>query len=202
MNSITTTLLYFRLHYRIMKDSSTVQEGSSSQTACLANQSCPMCRQPALTLTEGETEVPYFGKLFLFGMNCAHCKYHKADVESAEKHEASKFSLEISSKDDLNARVVKSSEATVKVSYVGSIDPGPASEGYVTNVEGVLTRIKEQVETLHDSAEDEEDRKKAKNLLKKIQRIMWGEEKVTISIEDPTGNSAIISDRAKRTAMK
>ena len=41
-----------------------------------------------------------------------------------------------------------------------------------------------------------EDRKKAKSLLKKIRGIMWGEEKITITIEDPTGNSAIISEKA------
>ena len=54
----------------------------------------------------------------------------------------------------------------------GDFRPGVAAQGYVTNVEGILRRIIQQVEMLRDSAEDDEDRKKAKNLLKKLQKII------------------------------
>ena len=97
--------------------------------------------------------------------------------------------------------MVKSSEATVKIPFVGDIMPGAASEGYVTNVEGVITKIKDQVESLKNSEEDEVLKNKAKNLLKKIMKIIWGEEKVKIIIEDPTGNSAIISERAVKSKL-
>ena len=50
--------------------------------------------------------------------------------------------------------------------------------------------------------EDEESKKKAKNLLKKITRIIWGQEKQKIIIEDPSGNSAIISDKAIKGPLK
>ncbi len=162
----------------------------------LKGQPCPMCRKKSLTLTEQETEVPYFGKLFVFSMNCSECKYHKSDVEAGEKKEPAKYAFEVASKEDLNARVVKSSGATVKIPHIGSIEPGPSSEGYVTNVEGILTRIKEQVELLRDNEEDEDVRKKAKNLLKKLQRVLWGSEKAKLIISDPSGNSAIISEKA------
>jgi zinc finger protein len=162
----------------------------------LSGETCPVCGKKTLTMTEADTEVPYFGKLFLFSMSCTDCGFHKADVEAAEQKEPVKWTLEIGSKDDLNVRVVKSGEATVKIAHVGSIEPGPASEGYVTNVEGVINRIKQQVEHLRDNAEEDDDKTKAKNLLKKIMRILWGEEKVKLTIEDPSGNSAIISDKA------
>ena len=162
----------------------------------LGGQPCPVCGKKTLTLSEAEAEVPYFGKLFIFGMTCSDCGFRKADVEAAEQKEPVKWTFEIASKEDLTVRVVKSSEAMVKIPYIGDISPGPASEGYVTNVEGILNRIKEQVEHLRDAAEDDEDRTKAKNLLKKIMRVLWGEEKIKLIIEDPTGNSAIISDKA------
>ncbi|MBI2650893.1 ZPR1 zinc finger domain-containing protein [Candidatus Woesearchaeota archaeon] len=163
---------------------------------------CPLCRQKTLTLMEREMEVPYFGNVFIFSMTCSNCKYHKSDVESVEQKEPCKYSFEISSQDDMKVRVVKSSEATVKIPHITTITPGPASQGFVTNIEGILSRVKYQIETLRDTAEDDEDRKKAKNLLKKLLDMMWGKEKQKIIIEDPSGNSAIISDKAVKEPLK
>ena len=146
--------------------------------------------------------MPYFGKVFLFSMTCSNCKYHKADIEAAEKKEPCRYDLEISNEQDMKVRVVKSSEATIKIPHITEITPGPASQGFVTNIEGILNRVKYQIETLRDTAEDDEDRKKAKNLLKKLLKIMWGQEKQKIIIEDPSGNSAIISDKAERRVLK
>jgi len=168
----------------------------------LKGQPCPVCKNKTLTLSETESEVPFFGKMFLFSMSCESCRYHKADIEAAEQKEPCRFTFEVNGKNDLSVRVVKSSEAVIKIPHVGSIEPGPSSEGYITNIEGVLTKIKEQVEFIRDSEEDEELKKKAKNLLKKIQNILWGEEKIKIIIEDPTGNSAIISEKAIKEKLK
>jgi len=165
-------------------------------------ETCPMCRKKTLTLSEAEREVPYFGKVALFSMTCSNCKYHKADIESIEKHEPSKYTFEISSEEDMKVRVVKSSEATVKIPHITTITPGPASNGYITNIEGIFNRVKKQVEVARDTAEEKEDRKKAKNLLKKIMKIMWGRQNQKIIIEDPSGNSAIISDKAEKSKLK
>ncbi len=167
----------------------------------LKGEMCPFCHTKNLILSESEMDVPYLGKLFIFGMNCSNCKYKKADVEAATQQEPCRWTLEITTKEDLNARVVRSSEATIKIPYMGSIEPGAASEGFITNVEGVLDRIKQHVEHLRDAAEEDEDRKKAKNLLKKIQKIKWGEETMKLIIEDPTGNSAIVSEKAKKEKL-
>lgn len=168
----------------------------------LENQPCPLCHQKTLTLREEETEVPYFGKVYLFSMTCSNCKYYKADVEAAERKDPVKYTFEISSEKDMNIRVVKSSEATVKIPHITTITPGPASQGYITNIEGVFNRVKQQIEHLHASEEGQADKKKAKNMLKKITRIMWGQEKQKIIIEDPSGNSAIISDKAEKGSLK
>lgn len=165
-------------------------------------QPCPLCREKTLILTERETEVPYFGKILMFSMTCSSCKYHKADVEAVEQREPVKYEFEISSEEDMKVRVVKSSEATVKVPHITTITPGPVAQGYVTNIEGLLNRIKYQIEVARDTAEDDEDRKKAKNLLKKLLNITWGKEKQKLIIEDPSGNSAIISDKAVKSLFK
>lgn len=161
-----------------------------------------MCMKNSLTLSQSEIEVPYFGKLLAFGMRCSTCKYAKSDVEAAEQKPPCKYTLEVSGEQDLKARVVRSSEGIIKIPHVGSIDPGPDAEGFVSNVEGVLERFKKQLESIRDTAEDEADKKKAKNMIKKLQKVLWGNEKIKIIIEDKSGNSAIISDKAKYEKLK
>ncbi|MEM3154084.1 MAG: ZPR1 zinc finger domain-containing protein [Candidatus Woesearchaeota archaeon] len=171
------------------------------KTDSLSGQQCPMCGKKELTLTEAQSEVPFFGRIFMFSMHCSACHYHKADVEAAEQREPARYTFEITGKDDLNVRVIRSSEGTIKIPHVGSLEPGPNAEGFVSNVEGVLQKFKHQIEVLRDTAEDDDDRKKAKNLLKKLQNVLWGSEKLKIIIEDPSGNSAIVSEKAVRQKL-
>ena len=173
-----------------------------AQTENFEHQPCPLCNEKTLILTERETEVPYFGKVYLFSMTCTNCKYHKADIEAMEHKEPVKYEFDITSEEDMKVRVVKSAEATVKLPHIASITPGPAAQGYVTNIEGILSRVKYQIEAAKEMEEDEEDKNKAKNLLKKITRITWGQEKQKIIIDDPSGNSSIISDKAIKSALK
>ena len=167
----------------------------------ISGEPCPFCHKPALTLREEEIEVPFFGKVFLFSMTCSSCGYHKSDVECAERKEPVKYSLDITSEEDMNIRVVRSSEGIIKIPRIGSIEPGPAANGFITNVEGVLQRIKDQVESLKEESDDEETKKKCKNMIKKLGRVMWGQESVKLVIEDPSGNSAIISEKAVKSKL-
>ncbi len=162
---------------------------------------CPFCSTNNLTLVQSRIEVPFFGPCYVFSMDCSNCKYHKADVESEEVHPASKYTMEIGSQDDLKVRVVKSAQATVKIPRIAEVTPGPASNGYVTNAEGIINRIKKEIESKRDSDDDPEVKKKAKNLLKKLNKVLWGSEKIKLIIEDPTGNSAIISDKAVKAKL-
>jgi len=83
-----------------------------------------------------------------------------------------------------------------------SVDPGVGSEGFVSNIEGILQRFKKILEAERDAADDEDVRKKAKNLLKKLWKVECGDEELKVIIEDPSGNSAIISDKAVITSLK
>ncbi|MCC7574176.1 ZPR1 zinc finger domain-containing protein [Candidatus Woesearchaeota archaeon] len=163
----------------------------------LEGEQCPFCKKNTLTLREAEREIPFFGRVVVFSMDCENeeCGYHKADVEALDNKPAVKCSLVVSSKDDLKVRVIKSSFATIVIPRIGSIEPGEASNGYVTNVEGIINRIKRQVEFLRDNAEDDSERKKAKNMVKKLTKVLMGQEEITINLNDPSGNSAIISDK-------
>ena len=183
------------------KQAKKVEAAGDEGPSIIKGEECPICHNKTLMLSEAMTDVPFFGKTYIFSMNCSSCNYHKSDVESEEEREPARYTIEIDSEEDMKIRVVKSSNATVKIPHVGNIEPGEASNGYITNVEGVLQRMKKMVEVLRDDSEDEEDKKKAKNILKKLLRVIWGQEKLKIIIEDPSGNSAIISDKAVKTKL-
>src|SRR3989338_11512009 len=179
------------------------KENSEAPMDTIDNEICPMCQNKALTLYETEQDIPYFGKVFIFGMNCSSCGYKQSDVEAEAQKEGSKYEFTVENTKDLSVRVVKSSEATIKIPGLKmSVEPGVASEGFVSNIEGILQRFKKILEVERDAADEDDVRKKAKNLLKKLWRVECGDDPLKIVLEDPSGNSAIISEKAVVTKLK
>lgn len=169
----------------------------------LEKQPCPFCHKKSLTLSQEETDIPYFGKTFVFSMDCSECKYHKADVESSGLKDPVKITFNVEDKKDMNIRVVKSSAATIKIPQMRmDVRPGPASDGFITNIEGILDRFEKIIEAERDTAEDAKVKKHAKNLLKKLRKVKWGDIPLKVVIEDPSGNSAIVSDKAVIEKLK
>jgi len=169
----------------------------------LENQPCPLCKKKTLTLIEDKKEIPYFGNAFIFSMSCSSCKYNKSDIEAEEQKEPCKYTIEVNSEKDMKIRIVKSSQATIKIPQMRmSVTSGPASIGYISNIEGVLDRFKKIIEDERDNAEDPKVKKHAKNLLKKLWKVKCGNEKLKIIMEDPSGNSAIISEKAEVKKLK
>lgn len=159
-------------------------------------QPCPVCKEKALTLTEESREVPHFGMCYLMSMTCSSCHYHSSDIQVEKKDNPKVYTFTIENEEDLKVRVIKSGEATIKVpQFRMSVTPGPSSIGYISNIEGVLRRFKNIVEEQRDNAEDPSVKKTAKNLLKKFWKAECGELKLKIIIEDPSGNSAIVSKK-------
>ena len=171
----------------------------------LKNQKCPVCLKDNATLREEEIEIPYFGKVFILSLKCENneCNYSMSDVESEEEKEPARYTLEVNSDKDMSIRVVKSASGIVKIPQLKvSIEPGVAAVGYVTNVEGILERVKKIIEDEKNMSEDDDVKENAKKLLKKIWKIKLGDIPIKLIIEDETGNSAIISDKAKIEKLK
>ena len=172
-----------------------------SPMAELKGQKCAFCGENKLTLREDDVDIPHFGKVFVFSMECTGCNYQKTDVEPVDRKEPSRYTLEVASEEDMSIKLVKSGEATVKIPHVITIEPGPAAEGYITNVEGLLERVKTAIQSSLEAEEDEAAKKKGKNLIKKLNNVVLGRESLKIIIEDPSGHSAIISDKAQKSKI-
>mgnify|MGYP006281324269 CR=1 FL=1 len=168
----------------------------------LENQQCPMCGKYNLTLSEEEVNIPEFGIVFSFGMDCSECGFSKHDVEAEEPQGPLKYSFNVESEEDLKANIIKSAEAKVNIPYITSMEPGPSAQGFITTIEELLQKVKQNLEDIKENSEDSDEKKKTWKLIKKINRVLWGDEKVKVIIEDPAGNSAIVSQKANKTKLK
>ncbi|WP_292461202.1 ZPR1 zinc finger domain-containing protein [Methanothermococcus sp.] len=164
---------------------------------------CPICgAKNALKIMTNELDIPYLGKVIETTMICDKCKYRKSDILPVEVKEPKRFILKICGEEDLNKRVIKSSTGYIKIPELGfEVKPGPASQGYISNVEGVLNRLEDSLKTLMNWVETDEEKKKAEEILKRIENIKNGEETATLIIEDPLGHSAIIGDGVKEEKL-
>ena len=156
---------------------------------------CPACGVDGIaTSIMKEIEIPHFGKVLETTIQCKKCGFKHSDVISLEQNEPAKYMLKIS-KETLSVRVVRSQSATVTIPEIGvKVEPGPKSEGYVTNVEGILTRFEGAVKKALNLFNDEESQNNAKNTLAQIQELIKGNGTATLIIDDPFGQSNIVSD--------
>jgi zinc finger protein len=84
------------------------------------------------------------------------------------------------------------------------IEPGSASESYISNIEGVLDRIEGVVAFATNAARTAGDLDKAsrgEQILENIELTRQGGFKLTFMIEDPLGNSAIASEKAVKSSL-
>ncbi len=131
----------------------------------------------------------------MFMMKCPECNFSHNDIFSAEERPPVRWTLLVNNPELLKVRVVRSGSGTLRFPELGiDIEPGPAAESYISNVEGVLYRIKPTVEFAAKSAETEEERAKGREVVEMLLQAMRGEISFTIIIEDPMGVSGILPD--------
>ena len=159
---------------------------------------CPMCEGKDFQLKQETQVIPYFGEVLLTTDICSDCGYRHSDVMALEEKSPKRFTYRLSDQKGLSLRVIRSGTSFVRIDEIGvTIDPGSASSGYVTNIEGLIRRIEtiiKQVERDLGPSGDDERLESARDILDRISRAVEGTFALTIILEDPKGNSAIIGD--------
>ncbi|KAI5961169.1 ZPR1 [Candida pseudojiufengensis] len=142
------------------------------------------------------TRIPYFREIIIMSFECPHCGFKNSEIQPAAQiaEKGSRYVLKIEDKKDFNRQVVKSETATVKFTEL-DIEI-PPQRGQLINVEGILQDM------ITDLESDQEERKKIQpELYEKIQEVInkiksyinadEGTLPLTVSIDDPAGNSWI-----------
>ncbi|WP_297420609.1 ZPR1 zinc finger domain-containing protein [Thermococcus sp.] len=163
---------------------------------------CPICGgKGTLKAIQYVHDIPYFGKVMESTIICEKCGYRNADVIPLEDRPPKLYTVRVENEKDLFTRVVRSKSGTIELDEIGvKVEPGPAAEGFITNVEGVLERVKEALLMARGFKEgegDEEAVKKTDEILGYIEEVRRGRKPLTIKIADPLGNSALIGEKVK-----
>lgn len=161
---------------------------------------CPLCKKE-IEYTYQTEDIPYFPEILITSGLC-DCGFRHTDTMITGGGEPVRWKVMVDTPEDLSIRVVRSTSGIISIPELGVvIEPGPACEGFVSNVEGVLWRVMEAVEGVISWAEGE-DLSRAREIQKRIQQSIEGELPFTLVIEDPCGNSAILSRNAIKEPYK
>jgi len=159
---------------------------------------CPACLERGLEYAAEPVDLPYLGTSLETMLRCLACGYRHTDFVLTDVKEPMRYSYVITKADDMMVRVVRSSSGTVRIPELGiSIEPGVASEAFVSNLEGILVRVERVLDQLGRDAEDDEVRTRVTDLQDVLGALREGKgEPVTVILEDPFGNSAILGEGA------
>ncbi|KAM9299389.1 zinc finger protein ZPR1 [Gastrophryne carolinensis] len=157
---------------------------------------CPECNAPAATNMK-LVQIPHFKEVIIMATNCDACGHRTNEVKSGGAIEplGTKITLRITDPSDLTRDVLKSETCSVLVPELEFELGMGALGGKFTTLEGLFKDIKDLVVeknpfTLGDSSTS--DRKqKLQEFGKKIDRILDGQMKVRVILDDPAGNSYI-----------
>ena len=164
-------------------------------------QPCPICfSEEGLTMIAHTSEIPYFGEHTQLTILCPSCGWKHTDFIPAEGKKPGAWSLEIDSSEMLSVRIVRSSSCTIRIEKLGlEVDPGGATTGYVSNIEGVLNRFEGAIQLMYRqsiTSKEQEIVKKCELLLKKIDLVKSGDLVVEMILLDPMGHSQILHSNA------
>ncbi len=163
---------------------------------------CPSCDAESMLTSQTEYQVEHFGSVLLSVASCQKCGYKHTDVITLTNREPVALTARITSIEDLKMRVIKSGTATVSIPEFGAtITPGPYSEGYISNVEGILEKIEDALTFMLTTAKGQRLRKGEK-MLKQIRMARDTNPRFRLVIKDPFGNSAIVSSKARRVKKR
>lgn len=159
---------------------------------------CPACSGRGLEYTAEPVELPFMGTSLEILLRCERCGYRHADFVLTEHREPTRYLHPITLAEDMSVRVVRSGSGTIRIPELGiSIEPGAASEAFVSNVEGILVRVERVLDQLLRDAEEDAMRARIQDLQDVLGLMRDGKAPpATLVIEDPFGNSAILGERS------
>lgn len=152
---------------------------------------CMNCHEQGMTRLL-LTRIPFFREVVIMSFDCPHCHFRSNEIQSAGviQERGCAYTFKVESKLDLDRQLVKSETCTAK--FVELDLEIPAQRGQLTNIEGLLSLV------LEDLAGDQPVRKslqpeayeKIEEFIKKGREMLDGNSfPFSIKLDDPAGNS-------------
>ncbi len=162
--------------------------------------SCPQCPKLASIIQIPQT-IPLFGEIILQTIVCTHCGFKWSDVMSVEMNEPVGYEARVVGEKGLEIKLVRNSSGTVEIPELGVwLEPASLSEGFFTNMEGLLERVENVLAMLLRSGTPAQ-KKETKKILTLLKKCKAGKHPFTVRVLDPFGGSALIGPGVKRFSL-
>ncbi|XP_020582526.1 zinc finger protein ZPR1-like [Phalaenopsis equestris] len=143
------------------------------------------------------TKIPYFQEVIVMASSCDLCGYRSSELKPGGEipKKGKRITVNVQNIKDLSRDVIKSDTASVKVPEVELELESGTLGGLVTTVEGLVTKISENLERVHgftfgDSL-DEMRKKKWQEFKSKLKKILDLEEPWTLVLDDALASSFV-----------
>ncbi|MEM2110025.1 MAG: ZPR1 zinc finger domain-containing protein [Candidatus Odinarchaeota archaeon] len=164
----------------------------------ISSSKCPVCEKGLFKISSNEIEIPYYGHAYIVTLICEKCSFRIADIILSKVYPPTAFYAKIRSAEDLKIKVVKSSTATIRIPELGvKMEPGACSQGFITNIEGILQRIEDVTLMMKDWLKEKKKIERCTQLLLKLSKAANGEFEFTFILEDPFGNSLLVGEQGQ-----
>lgn len=141
------------------------------------------------------TLIPFYKETVLMSFKCEHCGHENNEIQPAGEIEANgcRIVLEIIKPEDLNRRVVKSDQTSVKFVELDFEIPSKSQKGEVTTIESVISRSIAglQQDQPVRRIEHPEVAEQIDAFVAKLESLKLVETPFTIVFEDISGNSRV-----------
>lgn len=156
---------------------------------------CPSCNVPCTTDMK-VVDIPFFKQVVIMATNCAACGHRDSEVKGGcgIEETGQKITLRLTNIGDLSRDILKSDTCAVLIPELELELVEGTLGGKFTTVEGLLTQIKEQLDSknpfLVGDSSNNEILFKVKEFCQKLDKIITGETlNVHLVLDDAAGNS-------------
>jgi zinc finger protein len=130
------------------------------------------------------TRIPFYKEVILSSFACPHCNFSNSALQSAGEilPRGIELILRVEQMEDLDRQVIKTDHCSVQVPELELEIPAGTQEGEITNVEGILRRVKEGLEQEQPRRKEEhpEDFESIEKFLGKIKACLSLEMQFTL----------------------
>ncbi|KAF4123668.1 zinc finger protein [Geosmithia morbida] len=143
------------------------------------------------------TAIPYFREVIIMSFYCEHCGTQNNEIQAAGtmQPKGTHYELRLTQMDDFQRQVVKSDSATVK--FIELDLEIPAGRGQLTNVEGLLRSVVDDLEMGQEARKEQlpELFPKVAQVIARGRSMLLGDAfPFRLYVDDPAGNSFITPD--------
>ncbi|KAJ8907307.1 hypothetical protein NDN08_007421 [Rhodosorus marinus] len=179
------------------KDKGTAEDDEVGEDEIMIlREMCPSCGAPGESRMKMQM-IPFFKEVILMAFACDKCGYRSNEVKPGGQiaDMGRKTVLHVTNKEDLSRDILKSDTAIIDIPEIELVLEAGTLGSVFTTIEGMILKVKDNIKqanpfALGDSAATD-SKSKFRNFFQSLDKLLTGDERFTVILDDPAGNSFI-----------